>query len=131
MNPAFHHGQRAGYVADGERRLPSTKKPTKQCSESSSRAIEENLWVDHWALLPAVFKSQDWGRGPKANWTVSRDIITWRRNEETRCLQIGSQSVKEKNTMTWQGCISRKIDSGGWYLWFLNIRTVTLNAGIW
>jgi hypothetical protein len=96
MNPAFHHGQRAGYVADGERRLPSTKKPTKQCSESSSRAIGENLWVDQWALLPAVFKSQDWGRGPEANWAVSRDIITWRRNEEARCLQIGSQSVKEK-----------------------------------
>jgi hypothetical protein len=57
----------------------------------------ENLWVDQWALLPAVFKSQDWGRGPEANWAVSRDIITWRRNEEARCLQIGSQSVKEKN----------------------------------
>jgi hypothetical protein len=73
---------------------------------------------------------QDWGRGPEANWAVSRDIITWRRNGEARCLKIGSQSVKEK-TMTWQGCMFRKIGSGGPYLWFIKIRTVTLNAGIW
>jgi hypothetical protein len=57
MNPAFHHGRRAGYVADGERMLPLIKKPTKRCSESSSRAIGENSWVDQWALLTAVFKT--------------------------------------------------------------------------
>jgi hypothetical protein len=64
---------------------------------------------------------QDWGRGPEANWAVSRDIITWRGNGEVRCLKIGSQSLKEEN------CDMAGLhvqENRGSYLWFLKIRTV-------